>query len=368
MGDELRTLRESIAEVDRGLLELLHRRMELSARVGRVKAASGMEVVARDVEDRVLGRAREHAEAAGISEEAMESIFRDILRASVERQHRVGMEDRVRRGGRVLVIGGAGGMGSWLRRFLALVGHRVDAVDPVWACLPAEEGRWSALEAVPSLEPYDAVVLSVPLARGPEVLDDVTARRPRGLVVEIASIQSHLEPALVRAQEAGVRTCALHPMFGPGTSPYEPLTFVLACRREPAEEFQAVDAFLRHPYTQVMAIPFSHHDRLMGWLLGLAHLHGMLFGAALAESGLDPAEFRACASTTFTRQAGTARSVLLEDPELYFDIQRLNPHREAVYAAARDSLSRLVSCVREDDLEGFRELLAGARRAVGETE
>lgn len=368
MADELRTLRASIADVDRGLLELLHRRMDLSARVGRVKAVSGMDVVARDVEDQVLGRARGQAEAAGISEAAMESIFRGILRASVERQHRVGMEERVRRGGRVLVIGGAGDMGSWLRRFLALVGHRVDAVDPVWAGLSAEEGRWSALEAVPSLEPYDAVVLSVPLASGTEVLDGVTARRPRGLVVEIASIQSHLEPALARAEQAGVRTCALHPMFGPRTSPYEPLTFVLACRREPAEERGAVDAFLRHPYTRVVAIPFAHHDRLMGWLLGLAHLHGMLFGAALAESGLDPAELLACASTTFTRQAGTARSVLLEDPELYFDIQRLNPHREDVYAAARDSLSRLVSCVREGDLDGFRSLLAGARWAVGETE
>lgn len=368
MGDELRTLRDLIAEVDRGLLDLLRRRMDLSARVGRVKASSGMEVVARDVEDRVLHRAREQAEACGISSEAMESIFRGILRASVERQHRVGMEERVRRGGRVLVIGGAGGMGSWLRRFLALVGHRVDAVDPAWEGLPFEEGRGSSLEAVPSLDPYDAVVLSVPLARGPEVLDAVVGRRPRGLVVEIASIQSHLEPALARAEAAGVRTCALHPMFGPGMSPYEPLTFVLACRGKPAVELAAVDAFLRHPYTTVVAIPFGQHDRLMGWLLGLAHLHGMLFGAALAESGLAPSEFSACASTTFTRQAGTARSVLLEDPELYFDIQRLNPHREAVYAAARGALERLVTCVREDDLDGFRRVLDGARQAVGKAE
>jgi chorismate mutase / prephenate dehydrogenase len=366
MGDELGALRESIAEVDRGLLDLLRRRMDLSARVGRLKASSGTEVVVRDAEDRVLHRAREQAEACGISPAAMESIFRGILQASVERQHRVGMEERVRRGGRVLVLGGAGDMGAWLLRFLALVGHRVDAVDPAWAGLPPEKGRVSSLDAVPSLEPYDAVVLSVPLARGPEVLDAVVARRPRGLVVEIASIQSHLEPALARAEAQGIRTFALHPMFGPGKSPYEPLTFVLACRGEPTAERAAVDAFLRHPYTRVVAIPFAHHDRLMGWLLGLAHLHGMLFGAALAESGLDPSELRACASTTFTRQADTARSVLLEEPELYFDIQRLNPHREAVYAAAREALERLVACVQNGDLDGFCRVLDGARRAVGE--
>ena len=170
MADELNVLRESIAEVDRGLLELLHRRMELSAQVGRVKAAAGMEVVARDVEDRVLGRARERAESRGISEEAMESIFREILRASVERQHRVGIEERVRRGGRVLVIGGAGGMGSWLRRFLAAGRAPRGCRRSRLGRSPAEEGRWAALEAVPSLEPYDAVVLSVPLAPDPRSL------------------------------------------------------------------------------------------------------------------------------------------------------------------------------------------------------
>jgi chorismate mutase / prephenate dehydrogenase len=258
-------------------------------------------------------------------------------------------------------------MGSWLRRFLVLVGHRVDAVDPAWAGLPVEDGCCASLGEVRSLDPYDAVVVSVPLAGTPAVIDAVAARRPPGLVVQIASIQSHLEPALARAEAGGMRTCSLHPMFGHSMSPYEPLNFVLACRQEPEVERASVDAFLRHPYTRVVAIPFSHHDRLMGWLLGLAHLHGMLFGTALAESGLDPKELWACASTTFARQAATTRSVLLEDPELYFDIQRLNPHREAVYAAARDSLERLVSRVRAEDLSGFCALLAGARQAVGMT-
>ncbi len=368
MRDELRTLRESIAEVDRRLVELLHQRMELSARVGRVKTVSGSEVVARDVEDQILSRAREAAEAAGVSAAAMESIFREVLRASVERQHRVGMEERVRPGGRVLVVGGAGRMGSWLRQFLSLVGHRVEAVDPAWAGLPAEAGRWSGLDALPSLAPYDAVVLSVPLVRLPEILEEVCARQPPGLLVETASIQSHLEPALARADAAGIKTCALHPMFGPGASPFDPLTFVLAWRREPGAERAAAEAFLRHPGARVVAIPFAHHDRLMGWLLGLAHLHGILFGAALAESGLDPAELQMCASTTFLRSADTARSVLLEDPELYFDIQRLNPHREAVYATAHAALDRLESQVRAGDLEGFRDLMAGARRAVGEVD
>jgi len=318
----------------------------------------------RDAEDRVLTRARGEAEACGVSEAVMESIYRAILRASVERQHRVGIAERARRGARVLVVGSAGGMGTWFGGFLSLVGHRVDGVDPAWASQEPQSGRVADLSRVASLEPYEFILVSVPLDRTPDTLLQVLEREPRGVVVEIASIKSHLQPALRWGESRGVRTLSLHPMFGPGRSPYEPLTFVLAARGDPEAEKNLLAPLLQHPFTRIVSIPFDHHDLLMGWLLGLAHLNGMLFGAALASSGLDAEELRACASTTFTRQAATAHSVLSEDPRLYFDIQRLNPHREGVYRAARNALDRLIDLVEAGDLEGFRGLLAGARRVV----
>ncbi len=362
--EELPRLREEIAQVDHAMLDLLRRRMDLAADIGRIKAATGAPVVVRDAEDRVLTRAREDAEACGVSEDVMEEIFHAIMRGAVERQHRVGVAARVKRGGRVLVLGGAGAMGGWLREFLPLVGHRVDGADPAWGSLSGADGRYATLDDVSDLDVYDHLVISVPLARTPEVLSAVAERRPRGVVVEIASIKSHLVPALETARRAGVKVSSLHPMFGPGKSPYEPLTFVLACHDEPEAERERLEALLRHPYTQLIPIPFAHHDRLMGWLLGLAHLTGMLFGLALSRSGLEASELQACASTTFARQASTAQSVLSEDPSLYLDIQRLNPHRTEVYRATREALDHLVALVTAEDLEGFRSTLNAARSAV----
>jgi chorismate mutase/prephenate dehydrogenase len=235
-------------------------------------------VVVRDVEDRVLSRARQHAERCGVSGDAMEAIFQAIIRSSVERQHRVGVALRAERGGRVLIVGGAGGMGTWLHEFLGLVGHRVDLLDTAWAGLPPAPGRFSAIGEVPDLDVYDHIVVSVPLGATPAVLDEVVARRPSGIVVEIASIKAHLGGVLARARAAGVRVGALHPMFGPGKSPYDPLTFVLACQADAGEERARIEALLRHPYTNVICLPFLHHDRLMGWLLGLA-LEGCGIGA-----------------------------------------------------------------------------------------
>ncbi|MFZ5785676.1 MAG: chorismate mutase [Acidobacteriota bacterium] len=367
MGGELATLRDAIAEIDRALLELLRRRMDLAAGVGRLKAESGARVVVRDVEDRVLTRARQYAESCGVSAEVMEQIFQAIIAGSVERQHRVGVESRRRVGRHVLILGGGGGMGGWLSSFLSLVGHRVEAVDPAWAGLASAPGRWATLAEVADLDAYDFIVVAVPLGATPAALDEVCARRPRGVVVEIASIKDHLRASLRRAHETGVACASLHPMFGPGKSPYEPLTFVLACRGDAEEERARVAPLLVHPYTNVVAMPFDHHDRLMGWLLGLAHLSGMLFGAALTRSGLDPAELARCASTTFSRQAATAVSVLSEDPALYLDIQRLNPHRAEVYRAAREALGELETLVAAGDADGFRSTLAAARAVFPST-
>src|SRR5436305_12396256 len=121
--DPLSSLRDAIAEIDRTMLELLRRRMELAAEVGRLKAGAGTPVVVRDVEDRVLTRARQHAEACGVSEEVMEAVFQAIIRGPVERQYRVGISLRAERSGpRMLIIGGAGGIRRWFRGFLGLPG------------------------------------------------------------------------------------------------------------------------------------------------------------------------------------------------------------------------------------------------------
>jgi prephenate dehydrogenase len=183
-------------------------------------------------------------------------------------------------------------------------------------------------------------------------------------VIEIASIKDQLQEPLEAARTAGVRTLSLHPMFGPSKSLYEPLTFVLAAQGDLDEERALLQPLLNHPYTKLVVVPFLHHDRLMGWLLGLAHLSNLAFGAALTRSGITARELYDCASTTFSRQASTALSVLSEDPDLYLDIQRLNPHRTAVYAAARDAIDELEHLVEVRDREGFRSTLEAARAAL----
>jgi prephenate dehydrogenase len=149
-------------------------------------------------------------------------------------------------------------------------------------------------------------------------------------------------------------------MFGPGKSFFEPLTVVHAALENGEEERAFLLDLLAHPYLDLVSVPFERHDRLAGWLLGLAHLTGMLFAGALQRSRLDPEELRRVASTTFVRQVATARSVLEENHALYFAIQRLNPYQSEVYAALAGTLSDLTGAVERGDRAAFTEALSQA--------
>jgi len=361
MSEDFLQLREQIADLDRSLLELLERRFELAAAVGRLKAEREQPVVVHEVEQRVLSRAREAAELCGASPEVMEAIFAAVIRGSVERQHRVGVQMKAKGGARILVIGAAGGMGGWLRRFLASIGHRTEEVDTAWAGLSPAAGRFPKLAAVPDLGAYDAIFVAVPLQTTGEVLDQLAADPPGVPVFELTSIKTPLREPLLRLRRAGTDAIAIHPMFGPDKNLYEPLTIAHAVLEDEAAERQKITELLAHPYLNLVSVMFAHHDRLMGWLLGLSHLTGMLFADALTRSGLDPAELASVASVSFDRQVATARSVLAADNHaLYYAIQRLNPFRGEVYAALTAALEEISGAVERNDGEAFAAALSRA--------
>lgn len=361
---ELGALRAEVARTDEALLELLRRRLELSARIGRTKAEQGIPLVAREVERRVLARAREEASSCDVPPALLEGIFRAILDASLERQQR---EARALAPvpGRALVVGGAGGMGRWLGALLERRGFDVQRADPAFAG-STRAGEFARLDELPTLEHYDALLLAVPLGATARVLLELAARRPRGVLIEVASIKSPLRASLEQAEAAGVEVLSLHPMFGPSKGLCDAQTFVLALRpgRTAQQQEQRAQEFLGQPNARFVAVPFEVHDELMAWLLGLGHLAGLLFASSLARAGLSAEQLAACASTTYSRQASGARSILAEDPELYLDIQHLNPHRERVYGAVQEALAELHAISRGRDLPAFRALVRRARLAL----
>ena len=86
MRSELDRCREEIAQLDRDVITLLRRRVELALRTGTLKRSMGLPILDPAREARVIRSAVETARTEGLAEEPVREIFWRILGMSRDAQ------------------------------------------------------------------------------------------------------------------------------------------------------------------------------------------------------------------------------------------------------------------------------------------
>lgn len=352
--DELRT---RLTEIDRELLELVAERQRLSQEVARAKRATGMPTRDYRREREVILGARNHASALGVSPAIAEQILRLLIRSSLATQERSRVVAEGHGSGkRALVIGGRGKMGHWFVDFLASQGYDVEVADPAG---PVEgyphRPRWedSPLD-------QDVIVVASPLGITAEVLKGLAARRPRGLVFDLASVKTPLREGLAALRAAGVRTASIHPMFGPDTDLLSGRHVIYIDLGDAAALAQVQEIFAPTMAERVVT-GLDEHDRLIAYVLGLSHALNIAFFTALAESGEAAPRLARMSSTTFDAQLEVASRVSEDSPALYFEIQALNEYGTESLTALLFAVERLRATVRAHDAAGFRQMMERGR-------
>ena len=355
--ERLAALRHRIRRLDAALLALVAERMELAREVGEAKREAAIPLRDFEVEKRVLARAATQAEELGLDRDLAHGLMQQLIAEACRLQEEAHFSGYSGSAETVLVIGGAGKMGGWLARFFANQGHAVRSYDP----RGGGSGEMPAAGSLgEGLAGASLAVVAVPLERTPAVIEAVAASGWRGLLFDVASLKGHLRPALARARGAGLAVTSLHPMFGPAARVLSDKVICL-CDCGDAEATERAAALFRETAARLVYLSLEEHDRIASRVLGLSHFVNLLFGRALAESGLSRAELDAVGSTTFHAQLGTTASVLQEDPELYFAIQRLNPFTGEVYAGLVRALEEWTEWVRAGDRQAFVAAMEKAR-------
>jgi len=353
----LEDLRRELAAVDQQLIELIGRRLELASAIGAHKRQAGISTRDYRQERDVIERARGVADRAGVSPDLAERLMLLLIRSSLTVQEREGVAATGGGSGRrVLVIGGAGKMGRWFARFLASQGFAVEIADPAGAVDGYQHHPdWRAIDL-----DHDIVVVAAPLRISADILEELAARPPRGLVFDIGSLKSPLRAGLLALRAAGARVTSVHPMFGPDTE-------LLSGRHVLFVDVGVPDATreARELFAPTMAVTpeldLESHDRFIAYVLGLSHALNIAFFTALAESGEAAPHLAKLSSTTFDAQLAVASRVALDNPHLYFEIQSLNDYGTESLAALLYAVERLRSVVRAGDESGFVTLMERGR-------
>ena len=333
-------------------------RQKIVAEIGAHKIRNAVPTRDYEREREVLKGAHDRAKALGLDPGIAEEIMNALIRASLthQEQTRVAAETSGV-GKRVLIIGGAGKMEAWFAHFLGSQGFTIEVADPSSAPVPfprVADWRTHRLD-------HDVIIVATPMKVAGEVLTELAARQPRGVVIDIGSLKSPLRSGLQSLVAAGCKVTSIHPMFGPDTRLLSGRHIVF-CDVGVPEATREARALFASTMAEQTEMSVDDHDRVMAYVLGLSHALNLAFFTALAASGELVPRLQRMSSTTFDAQLRVASLVARDNPYLYFDIQTLNDYGTASLHALRAATERIQGLVENGDEAGFVELMAAGRR------
>lgn len=354
---ELDALRAEIDKIDAELVKLLSKRADVAREVGLVKRRDGLKVRDAQRERKVVEKMVSLAGRLGadkkLAREAAKLLISDAVRVQKDKGA-LPLE-----GARALVVGGSGAMGGWTCRFLADRGASVR----VWDERGRRQGYSNVKSLTPSASESDIIVVASPLGVCPHELRAVIDAGPKGLVMDLCSVKSHISSTLRQAAANGVKVASVHPMFGPGAPTPRGLNVVVCdCGCREATE-QAKELF-GGAGAKVSELYLEEHDRMMAYILGLSHMTALLFGTTLAASGAKASDLMRAQGTSFRKLAELAKEVSGESRRVYHDIQALNPHTKEMFEAAERAFHELKEASLSADHDTFTRIMESTRQQM----
>lgn len=353
---KLEPLRQELGQVDRDILALVAKRQALAQKIGQVKRDGGIPTrdyrQERDVIERARAAAVEHGLTPTLGEELVLALIRGSL--TVQEKDTVASSGEGN-GRRALVIGGSGHMGNWFVRYLAAQGFTVESADPSEPSVRHANITYHSDWRKVALD-HELIVVAAPMPATAQILEEMAAAPPKGVVFDVGSLKSPLRKGLMKLRAAGGNVCSVHPMFGPDTELLSGRHVIFVDLGAP-DATAAARALFEPTMATLVEMDLESHDRLIAYVLGLSHALNIAFFTALAESGEAAPKLATLSSTTFDAQLSVAERVARENPDLYFEIQTLNDYGTESLAALLYAVERLRSVVRANDIEGFRALM-----------
>lgn len=358
---KLEPLRQELGQIDRDILALVAKRQALAQKIGQVKRDGGIPTrdyrQERDVVERARAAAVEHGLTPTLGEELVLALIRGSL--TVQEKDTVASSGEGN-GRRALVIGGSGHMGNWFVRYLAAQGFTVESADPSEPAVRHANITYYRDWKQVTLD-HELIVVAAPMPATAQILEELAANPPKGVVFDVGSLKSPLRKGLLKLRAAGGNVCSVHPMFGPDTELLSGRHVIFVDLGAP-EATAAARALFEPTMATLVEMDLESHDRLIAYVLGLSHALNIAFFTALAESGEAAPKLATLSSTTFDAQLSVAERVARENPDLYFEIQTLNDYGTESLAALLYAVERLRSVVRANDIEGFRALMTRGKQ------
>jgi len=347
-------LRGALDALDHELLELLVRRMDIVADIAARKRSHRVRIRDLARERRVLDDRCARAEELGLPAESIESVWRQLMLMSRERQAALRAEVPLDVEPKTIaIVGGEGGMGRSIQTLFSDLGHEVLSADLETELRPAEAAATA-----------DVVLISVPIRETRAVIEQIGPLvRKDALLMDVTSIKTDPMAAMLSSTEASV--VGTHPMFGPGVNTYQGQRVVLCPGRGDAWLDWARQMFTARGLVISEATP-AEHDSMMAIVQVLHHFKTQVLGMALSRTGAPLEETLRFTSPAYLLEAYVTGRHFAQSPDLYGPIEMLNPDSKQVIDTFRKAAADLAEILAAGDQQTFDQVFEDVRAFFGD--
>jgi len=354
---KLDQLRNKLDEIDEQIITLIAERQFNVEQIGNVKLSTNSPTRDYQREKQVINKVRNHARKQGLDPEVAQQIFELVIETSLSKQETQKVkESNYGSNKTALIIGGNGKMGQWFAQFLASQDFDVFIHDT--EPLPDQHNFVKDFRAI-ELN-HDYIILATPIQTSADILKELSALKPSGIVLDISSIKSPLRLPLRQLADSGTRVVSIHPMFGPNIQLMSG-KHVIFMDMGNEEAVNQVKQLFQPTMAERIDMKFEDHDRLIAYVLGLSHVLNIAFLTVLSESGEAAELLSKLSSTTFDAQMSIADNVARENPHLYFEIQKLNHYSPTTLNALSDAIQRIIQMVHQNNQDAFVNIMSQAK-------
>lgn len=354
---KLAQLRKKLDEIDANIISLIAERQFNVEQIGNVKLSSNSPTRDYQREKQVIDKIKSHAKDHGLDPGIAQQIFELVIETSLSKQETQKVKESTYGANKsALIIGGNGKMGQWFAQFLASQNFdvHINDIEPL-----TDQSNFVADFSQIELN-HDFVIVATPIQKTVKILQQLSTLKPSGIVLDISSIKSPLRLPLRHLADSGCKVVSIHPMFGPNIQLMSG-KHVIFIDMGNEEAVNQVKQLFQPTMAERIDMKFEDHDRLIAYVLGLSHVLNIAFMTVLSESGEAADLLSKLSSTTFDAQLGIANNVSKENPNLYFEIQKLNHYSPTTLNALSDAIQRIIQMIHQDNQAAFVNIMTQAK-------
>lgn len=300
-------LRTRIDEIDSQILFLLAQRQAQVEKVVKLKKEHHIPVYHPAREEDLISTLRLQAGRANLDPDFMEDLYRVILRQSRVKQTDQMEHKGVRQDGRVLIIGGAGQMGSFFASLFHKSGYEVRILT---------EKDWT--DAKNLCQDIDLALICVPIEKTCDIIEQIAPFiAPETILADLTSIKARPVETMLESHPGPV--IGIHPLFGPTSGSLDKQIIVVTPGRAQNSCQWLLDQLTLWGAIIVQSSA-NKHDEIMEIVQALRHFATFSFGQFLYEKQARIESTLEFSSPIYRLELGMVGRLFAQDASLYSEI------------------------------------------------